>query len=128
MHPARRVFFCGVALCSNHQPEESAMAEVKPMTTATMDPAASPPAGTIANPGASQKTADQRHTEEQALRGKVYELRRNSDPTIYDRVVAFHPHAATSDEAFATFKADLERSQQEAAEKLAAAAPEKPAP
>jgi hypothetical protein len=106
------------------------MAEVKPMTTATMDPPASPPPGTIANPGAAgqQKTADQRHTEEQELRGKVYELRRNSDPTIYDRVVAFHPHAATSDEAFATFKADLERSQQEAAEKLAAAAPEKPAP
>jgi len=87
------------------------MAEVKPMTTTD-----------AGNPGAGQ-----RHTEEQELRAKVYELRRNSDPILYDRVVAFHPHAATSDEAFATFKADLERATDDAAKKLAEAAPEKPA-
>jgi hypothetical protein len=105
------------------------MAEVKPMTTANLDPPASPPAGTV-RPGADQKTADQRHTEEQELRGKVYELRRNSDPIIYERVVAFHPHAATSDDAFATFKADLERATEDAKKKLAEAAPDpgKPAP
>lgn len=102
------------------------MAEVKPMTTATLDPPASPPPGTIANPGAGQKTAEQRHTEEQELRAQLYGYRREADPILYDRVVAYHPHAATSSEALATFKADLDRATQEAADKLAAIMPDPP--
>ena len=105
------------------------MAAVKPMTTATLDPPASPPPGTIANPGAGRATpptADQRATEEQELRAQLYGYRREADPIVYDRVVAFHPHAATSAEALATFKADLDRATAEAQAKIDAIMPPPP--
>ncbi len=79
------------------------MAEVKPMTTADAPNAAN-------------------------LAGKVYDLRKGADPLVFDRVAAFHPHAATSQEAFDTFKADLDRMTAEAAEAKAKADAAKPAP
>ena len=78
------------------------MTEVNPMTTTD-----------AGNTGAGQQA-----TEAQELRAQLYGYRREADPILYDRVVAFHPHAATSSEALATFKADLDRATAEAQAKL----------
>jgi hypothetical protein len=88
------------------QPMESTMAEVKPMTTQTLDPnapAPSPPHPVAASPAAPAPV------DPAAMAAKVYDLRKTADPLVFERVTAFHPHAATSQEAFDTFKADLDR-------------------
>lgn len=48
------------------------------------------------------------------LAAKVDELRKGADPLVFERCAAFHPHAATSQEAFDAFKADLARLASEA--------------
>jgi hypothetical protein len=48
-------------------------------------------------------------SEADRLRAQYDEKREASDPRLFDRVRAYHPHAATSDEAFAAFSADYDR-------------------
>jgi hypothetical protein len=40
-------------------------------------------------------------------------MRKSMDPILYERVSAFHPHAATSDAALEAFKADYDRLESE---------------
>jgi hypothetical protein len=47
------------------------------------------------------------------LAAKLYDMRKTMDPILYERVAAFHPHAATSDAALAAFKADYDRLESE---------------
>jgi hypothetical protein len=72
-----------------------------------------PIVGTATMPNTAQQTpaptADERNAEQQRLNQQVYDFRRTCDPLLYDRVIAFHPHANTSDEAFAVMQADYSR-------------------
>lgn len=115
------------------------MAEVKPMTTTDIDTAggAARPAGTAAPRSPAPSPADA-EADAKARAAKQYEMRKTMDPLLYERVAAFHPHAATSDAAMDAFKADydrLEKEQADAKAKADAAAdaakatePAKPAP
>jgi hypothetical protein len=47
---------------------------------------------------------------------ELAEMRQSADPWLYDHVIAYHPHAAETDQHFAQFKTDYER-QKEASEK-----------
>jgi hypothetical protein len=59
-----------------------------------------PPMGTVEQQNAA---AD---AERARLNQQVYDFRKTCDPFVWDHVIAFHQHANTSDEAFATLQAD----------------------
>lgn len=82
------------------------MTEQAPMTTADAAPA-------------PQLTPAE--VEQQRLNKQLYDYRKTCDPLLYERVIAFHQMANTSDEAFATFAADYDRA---AAEHLPPPPPE----
>ena len=54
-------------------------------------------------------TAEQQATEQQRLNKQVYDFRKTADPLLYERVIAYHQHANTSDEAFNIMVADYDR-------------------
>ena len=58
--------------------------------------------------------------EIERLNRQVYDFRKTCDPFVWDHVIAFHQHANTSDEAFATLQADYAK---RAAELIPPAAP-----
>jgi hypothetical protein len=47
--------------------------------------------------------------ERQRLNKQVYDFRKTCDPFLYERVIAYHQHANTSDAAFAVLQADYAR-------------------
>lgn len=47
-----------------------------------------------------------RDAEQDRLNKQVYDFRKTCDPFVWEHVIAFHQHANTSDEAFATLQAD----------------------
>ena len=55
-----------------------------------------------------QRTAEA-EAEQARLNKQVYDFRKTCDPLAYERVIAFHQHANTSDEAFAALQADYDR-------------------
>jgi hypothetical protein len=58
-------------------------------------------------------TAEQQNAAADAERARlnqqVYYFRKTCDPLVYERVIAFHQQANTSDEAFAVLTADYAR-------------------
>lgn len=58
---------------------------------------------------ASMPTADQMSAESNRLNQQLYDFRKTADPLLYERVIAYHPHANTSDESFGVFVADYQR-------------------
>ena len=59
-------------------------------------------------------TTDEHAAEVKRLSDQLYEKRKASDPLLYERVIAYHPFANQSDEAFKAFAADYDRMAQEA--------------
>jgi hypothetical protein len=47
--------------------------------------------------------------ERARLNKQVYDFRKTCDPLVYERVIAFHQYANTSDEAFGVLVADYHR-------------------
>ncbi len=94
------------------------MAEQQPMGTTYYAPEAP------RQPG-ERSVVEQRNAEAEAeqarLNKQVYDFRKTADPMLWERVIAFHQHANTSDEAFATLQADYARA---AAEHLPEPPPE----
>jgi hypothetical protein len=82
------------------------MADQQPMGTTYYAPEAP------RQPG-ERSAVEQRNAEAEAeqarLNQQVYDFRKTCDPMLYERVIAFHQHANTSDEAFATLQADYAR-------------------
>jgi hypothetical protein len=62
-----------------------------------------PPMGTIEQQNAATDA------ERARLNQQVYDFRKTCDPFLYERVIAFHQFANTSDEAFAVLSADYAR-------------------
>jgi hypothetical protein len=92
------------------------MTEVQPVGTATM--AGQPTAADTANKAAADATrkaneAAGKHPEsadeQKRLNQQVYDFRKTADPLLYERVIAFHPNANQTDDAFNVMKADYER-------------------
>jgi hypothetical protein len=65
------------------------------------------PVGTMHMP--VQPTAEERTAEAQRLNKQLYDFRKTADPLLYERVIAYHPHANVSDESFGVFVADYHR-------------------
>lgn len=84
------------------------------------------PMGTTTQPAAAP-TTDEHAAETKRLSDQLYAKRKTMDPLLYDRVIAYHPFAGQSDDAFAVFVADYERLEGEAKAAEPAAAPAKPA-
>jgi hypothetical protein len=51
---------------------------------------------------------EERAAEVKRLDDQLYEKRKTCDPRTYDRIIAYHPQAATSDAGFAAFVADYD--------------------
>jgi hypothetical protein len=81
------------------------MTEQQPMSTTYAPEAPRQPGERSA---VEQRNAEA-EAEQQRLNKQVYDYRKTCDPLLYERVIAFHQMANTSDEAFATFAADYDR-------------------
>ena len=55
------------------------------------------------------RTAEEDAAETKRLNKQVYDFRKTADPLLYERVIAYHQHANTSDEAFGVFVNDYNR-------------------
>jgi hypothetical protein len=84
------------------------------------------PMGTTRMP--VQPTAEERAAETSRLNQQLYDFRKTVDPLLYERVIAYHPHANVSDDAFGVFVADYHRVAGEAQQQPPAAGQPAPAP